>query len=437
MNETDQWALLFQVDSYDGVLWGDVGALHWLARASHPTPPRPRLNPMPSPPTTPERPPRKALRTRLVDSSLIAIAVALALTALQIQSNEPDQLPTWLLTADRLTGLLGCVALWWRRTFPVQIAIALAAASSYSETVGGAAIIALFTVAIHRSTRATIGVCAISLAALSTYQLLWPDQVAPPVTIFTIIALGHAATVAWGLSVRNRRALVTSLRERAAAAEVEAQLRAEHSEREARQSLAREMHDVLGHRLSLLSVHAGALAYARTAPPDDVAQAAEVVRANAHRALQDLREVIGVLRAPVGELPLPDVEDVLGLIDEAREAGTPVELRDDAGVTSGGQALPDVQGRTLYRMVQESLTNARKYAPGAPVVVRITGRPGDHVVVEVVNRPPATGAPAPPTSSGTGLRGLQERARLVSGRLDHGPTDSGGWQVRLRLPWPT
>jgi signal transduction histidine kinase len=392
---------------------------------------------MPSPTPAPERPPRETLQTRLVDSSLIAVAVALALIALQIQSNEPEQLPAWLLTTDRLTGLLGCVALWWRRKFPVQIGIALAAASAFSETVTGAAIVALFTVAIHRSTRATVGVCAVSLAALSFYQLLWPDQTAPPVTVFTVIGLGHAATVAWGLSVRHRRALVASLRDRAEAAEVEAQLRAEHSEREARQSLAREMHDVLGHRLSLLSVHAGALAYARTAPPDDVAQAAEVVRENAHRALQDLREVIGVLRAPVGELPLPDVEDVLELIDEAREAGTSVELHDDAGVTRGGQALPDVQGRTLYRMVQESLTNARKHAPGAPVVVRITGRAGDHVAVEVVNAPSQTRATARPTSSGTGLRGLQERARLVSGRLDHGPTDSGGWQVRLRLPWPT
>ena len=400
---------------------------------------------MPGPTTTPEPPPRNTLRSRLVDAALIAVAAALALITLQIQANEPDQLPTALLTADHLTGLLGCAALWWRRRFPVQIGFALTAASAFSETVTGAAIVALFTVAIHRSTRATVGVCAVSLAALSTYQLLWPDQTAPPVTVFTVIGLGHAATVAWGLSVRHRRALVASLRDRAEAAEVEAQLRAERSEREARQALAREMHDVLGHRLSLLSVHAGALAYARTAPPDDVGRAAEVVRENAHRALQDLREVVGVLRAPVGELPLPDAEDVLELVDEARAAGTPVELHDDAGVTTGERVLPDVQGRTLSRMVQESLTNARKHAPGGPVVVRITGRPGDHVAVEVANAPPAAPAAArtaartatQPTGSGTGLRGLQERARLVAGRLDHGPTDSGGWHVRLRLPWPT
>ncbi|MFE7504363.1 sensor histidine kinase [Promicromonospora sp. NPDC057488] len=387
------------------------------------------------PPTT-DPPPTPTLRTRLTDTTLIAIALALALISLQIQTNETPQLPTPLLTADRATGLLGCIALWWRRKYPVQIGLALAATSVYSETVTGAAIVALFTVTLHSSIRATTTVCAISITALTTYQLIWPDQTTPPLTVFVIIALGHAATVAWGLTIRNRRALVTSLRERAAAAEREAHLRAERSEREARQTIAREMHDVLGHRLSLLSVHAGALAYARTAPPDDVGRAAEVVRENAHRALQDLRDVIGVLRAPVGELPMPGATDVLELIEEARTAGTEVTLQDDAGLTTGERTIPDVQGRTLYRMLQESLTNARKHAPGAPVAVQITGRPDDVVVAEVVNAPAPT-KPKHPQGSGAGLQGLQERTRLVNGTLDHGPTDQGGWRVRLRLPWPS
>jgi signal transduction histidine kinase len=366
---------------------------------------------------------------------MIAVAAALWLVTVTLQTNEPGPVPGWLPYTDWLPGLVGCAALWWRRRCPVVIGFALAAASSFSETVAGAAVVALFTVAVHRSARVTAAVCATSAAALSTYQLLWPIADVPPVTVFVILGLGHLATVAWGISVRHRRALVTSLRERAEAAEVEARLRAEHSEHEAREALAREMHDVLGHRLSLLSVHAGALAYSRDAPAGDVARAAEVVRENAHRALQDLREVIGVLRAPVGELPLPRVEDVLELVDEAREAGTSVELRDDAGVTTGDPTLPETQGRTLYRLVQEGLTNVRKHAPGTPVVVRVTGRPGDHVTAEVVNGPAAR-TPSHPLAPGTGLRGLGERARLVGGELAHGPTGSGGWQVRIRLPWP-
>ncbi|WP_369371684.1 histidine kinase [Promicromonospora sp. Populi] len=387
----------------------------------------------------PGRSRRAAARERLVDTVLVLAAGGLWLITVGMQLDEPGPVPGWVPYVDWFPGVLGCIALWWRRRFPMVLGVVLAAASSFSEAISGAAIIGLFTVAVHRSTRATAAVCAVSLAALTTYQLLWPITGAPPLTVFIIIGLGHIAVVAWGLSVRNRRALVTSLRERAVAAEVEAQLRAETSQHEAREALAREMHDVLGHRLSLLSVHAGALAYSRAAPPEDMARAAEVVRENAHRALQDLREVIGVLRAPVGELPLPAVEDVLELIDEARQAGTSVELRDEAGVTTGVRSLPETQGRTVYRLVQEGLTNVRKHAPGTPVVVRIAGRSGDHVLAEVVNGSPAgpPSYPEQPDGSGAGLRGLGERARLVAGQLDHGPTESGGWRVRLRLPWPS
>ncbi|PTA48258.1 sensor histidine kinase [Micromonospora sp. RP3T] len=385
-------------------------------------------------------PPRRTLREavddRVVDATLIVLAGAVGLISVVSQVNDAVPGSAWIRYADWATGMLGALALWWRRRFPVVLGAVLAVASSFSETVAPAAIVALFTVAVHRSTRATVAVCAVSLAALTGYQLQWPETAAPPMTVFVIIGLGNLAIVAWGLSVRSRRALVAALRERAAAAEVEALLRTEHAAREAREALAREMHDVLGHRLSLLSVHAGALAYSRDAPAEDRARAAEVVRENAHRALQDLREVIGVLRAPVGELPLPGVENIPELIDEARQAGTPVELRDEAGVTTEDRNLPETQGRTLYRLVQEGLTNVRKHAPGAPVVVRLTGRPDDQVTAEVVNAPPTVPS-SRPDGSGAGLRGLGERARLVGGQLDHGPTDSGGWRLRLRLPWPS
>lgn len=374
---------------------------------------------------------------RVVDAVLIGLAAAVGLTAAVQQANDPVPVSAWILAADWVAGVLGCLALWWRRRFPVVLGVVLTVASAFSETVAPAAIVALFTVAVHGSTRATLAVCAVSLAALGTHQLRWPEPAVPPLTVFVIIGLGHLATVAWGLSVRNRRALVASLRARAAAAEVEALLRAEQTAREAREALAREMHDLLGHRLSLLSVHAGALTYARDAPAEDRARAAEVVRENAHRALQDLREVIGVLRAPVGEeLPMPGAEDALELIEEARQAGTAVELRDEAGVTTGDRNIPETYGRTLYRLVQEGLTNVRKHAPGTPVLIRITGRPGDRVTAEVVNGPPAD-PPSRPDGAGAGLRGLRERAQLVGGRLDHGPTNSGGWRVRLRLPWPS
>jgi signal transduction histidine kinase len=196
------------------------------------------------------------------------------------------------------------------------------------------------------------------------------------------------------------------------------------------------MHDVLGHRLSLLSVHAGALVYNRSAAPEDVLQIAEVIRENSHRALQDLREVIGVLRAPSGELPLPGVADIAELVEETRQAGTPVVLRDDADVTTTDREVPATAGRSLYRLVQEGLTNVRKHAPGAATHVRIHGAPGAGLTAEVVNEQP-TEPSCPPAGSGEGLRGLAERAALVGGGIEHGPTGTGGWRLRMWLPWPS
>jgi signal transduction histidine kinase len=172
-----------------------------------------------------------------------------------------------------------------------------------------------------------------------------------------------------------------------------------------------------------------------------------VIRENAHQALQDLREVIGVLRAPVGELPQPTLADVAQLVAESGRAGMRVALRDE---TSG--AVPDLAGRTAYRVVQEALTNARKHAPGAEVLVHLAGSPGNGLTVEVRNQrvpgpdpDPAPGpgpaddpgpGPANDPGAGQGLVGLAERVALASGRLEHGPTPEGGWRLAAWLPWP-
>lgn len=378
---------------------------------------------------------RDAVRARLLDVALIALVAAVGVSTARRGTLDPTPVADWLRYADWAVGALGCLALWWRRRYPVALGVTLAMVGSFSETVQPASVVALFGVAVRSSTRATVAVAVIGFAGVGVYQLLWPEPGIPRLTVILIVGLGHLATVAWGLYVRSRRALVASLRERAAAAEVEAQLRAEHNEREARSALAREMHDVLGHRLSLLSVHAGALAYHGDAPAEDRARAAEVVRESAHLALQDLREVIGLLRAPAVDGVLPGIGDVGELLEEARRAGMAVELQDEAEVASGGRRLPEMPGRAVYRLVQEGLTNVRKHAPGSPVLVRITGHPGDHVVAEVVNDRPVD----PPSSnpgSGAGLRGLGERARLLAGRLESGPTDSGGWRTRIDVPWP-
>ncbi|TQM15018.1 sensor histidine kinase [Pseudonocardia kunmingensis] len=382
---------------------------------------------------------RGAVRDGLVDGGLVVLAVTAGFyPAVAWWAGQPT-LPPWLQNLDYAAGAIGCLALWWRRRFPLVLAVVMAVVSTFSLSVSAAALIALLTLAVHRPARHTAVLAVAYLLSFGVYLVLRPDRTVP---VWLLVALQVALVVGvagWGMLVRSRRQLVASLRERAEAAEVAARLRAERSQHEAREALAREMHDVLGHRLSLLSVHAGALAYYRGASAEEIARAAEVVRENARRALQDLREVIGVLRTPERDRPLPGVEDVVELVDETRRAGTPVELRDVSGVTPGGRAVPATVGRTLYRLVQEGLTNARKHAPGAPVLVRITGDPGDHLSVEVINARPPLAPPAgvaPAIGSGEGLRGLAERATLVGGRLEHGPTRTGGWRLGMRLRWP-
>ncbi|MEQ3552901.1 histidine kinase [Pseudonocardia nematodicida] len=375
---------------------------------------------------------------RATDVLMIAIAAGIGLSGLRISAADWGTLPSWLVPLDAVLGVAGALSLWWRRRFPVLIASGLAVLAFGFESVHVASTLALFTVAIHCSIRATAVLTTANLLAYLVFYTLRPVPDENLLFLVGFLLTLHVAVVAWGLAIRSRRELVASLRERATMAEREARLRAERSQHEARETLAREMHDVLGHRLSLLSVHAGALTYHRNATAEETSQAAEVIRDNAHRALQDLREVIGVLRAPVGELPLPGVVDVAELIDEAGQAGTPVEIDDEHGVLTGRHAVPETAGRTLYRFVQEGLTNARKHAPGAPVSVRITGDPGEILLAEVENAPPSGPVdPATlPPGSGEGLRGLAERATLVGGRLDHGPTAAGGWKVGMRLPWP-
>jgi signal transduction histidine kinase len=205
------------------------------------------------------------------------------------------------------------------------------------------------------------------------------------------------------------------------------------------------MHDVLAHRLSLLATYAGALAYRPDAPPEQLSGAAEVVRSGVHQALDELREVIGVLRddslpdlAAGSSRPLPGIADLPELIGESRAAGTPVFVDSDAWpAAEAPTGLPDAAGRTAYRVVQEGLTNARKHAPGQPVSVTLGGGPGTGLSVSVVNRlgpvPPGTSAAVP--GAGTGLIGLTERLELAGGRLDwRNPGDE--FRLCAWLPWP-
>jgi signal transduction histidine kinase len=253
-------------------------------------------------------------------------------------------------------------------------------------------------------------------------------------------SISIAAVTAIGMYVGARRDLAASKVEQALQAERQHALQIAEARVSERARIAREMHDVLAHRLSLVAMHAGALSYRRGLSEEQVAATADIIRASTHSALTDLREILGVLRADELETapdrPQPTLSDVPSLVQEAAAAGSNVRLNDEVGDLS---SVPDTVGRSAYRVVQEALTNARKHAPDTTVDVLLRGRPGDELLVEVRNPvrvgAVVSGVDAATPGAGLGLVGLTERAQLVGGLLEHGTRD-GDFVVSARLPWP-
>ncbi|MFF2897620.1 sensor histidine kinase [Streptomyces sp. NPDC057966] len=377
---------------------------------------------------------RRTVRDWAVDLTAFLCAVAVGMVTVATIEADPTT-PEGVLLADIVVGALACCALWVRRRWPLGVAVGLVLVSAIEPVAAGAMLVALFGVAVHRPFRPVAAVGALALVLTPVQPYLRPDPGTSFVEATIIGALLPLLVLSWGMAVRSRRQLVVTLRERAQRAEAEAGLRAEQAQRLAREAIAREMHDVLAHRLTLLSVHAGALEFRPDAPTAEVARAAGVIRDSAHEALQDLREIIGVLRSPGesdGDRPQPTLATLDSLVDESRLAGMKVTLVnrvDDPG------AAPAATGRTVYRIAQEGLTNARKHAPGTEVTVTVTGAPGEGLIVEVRNPAPTEPFEQVP-GSGQGLIGLTERATLAGGSLDHGPEPDGGFRVRASLPWP-
>ncbi|MEX0167599.1 sensor histidine kinase [Streptomyces sp. LMG1-1-1.1] len=377
--------------------------------------------------------PRRTARDWVVDTSLFLLAAFVGLIAADTSAEYTSDTVTLL---DQLAGAAACGALWLRRRWPVGLAVALALLNVVAPVAAGALLASLFSVAVRRPFREVAWIGALAVATSAVQAFVRPD---PTTNVAVSLALGSVLILlvtAWGMLVRSRRRLVEALRERARRAEAEAELRAAQAQRLAREAIAREMHDVLAHRLTLLSVHAGALEFRPDAPPEQIARAAGVIRDSAHEALQDLREIIGVLRAPGengdGDRPQPTLATLDALIAESREAGADVVL--DTTVDDPA-AVPASTGRTVYRIAQEGLTNARKHAPGTTVTVTVRGRPGEGLTVDVRNPAPAGPVPHVP-GSGQGLIGLTERATLAGGRLDHGADPDGGFALHAWLPWP-
>jgi signal transduction histidine kinase len=360
-------------------------------------------------------------RPLLIDTGVVALAL----------------LDSWVRAVHDETGLLvaliAALALIVRRRWPL-VSFALTLPALFTANVLIAPLAALYTVAVTSRSRAMVLACAVITAAGEF--LPWPphpQDVEAELRHLTgvIFSVAYAAApVALGFLVQTRRELSARLAELTAGREREQHLLSETVLAKERARLAREMHDVVSHKVSLVAVQAGALRM--TATDAGVRESADTIRRLSVQTLEELRQMVGVLRADGGHVP--ELAPQPGLADVARLVG-------DSGLDAtveflgnGNGPWPEPLERAAYRTVQEGLTNVSKHAPGAAVAVQIE-LSGHDLRVEVRNGPSQHVPTAPDLPrGGHGLLGLRERADLLGGAVHASPTDDGGFVVAAVFP---
>ena len=379
-------------------------------------------------------------------ASLWRYALALAISAIgwgvtlavAVDAGASEGFIGWILVGDLLLGVASFVLIRWRHRQPALVGVVLNLFSFVSTSSSGPSAWAIGSLASHRRWRLLALVVPLSVTGGVVQERIGAREDALP--LWASIAFGLLVAgilVATGYAMSSQRQLVDSYRDRALTAEREQRARVAQAQAAERTRIAREMHDVLAHRISLVAMHAGALGYRTDLTDEERTTAAKSIEDNAHRALSDLRAVLGVLRDPLQpadaapEPPQPGIDDVASLVAEAAAGGMRVRLSNRVE-----DDVPTATGRTAYRIVQEALTNVRKHAPGTTVTVDIAGSPDDGLVIGVRNAAPVGPARAPTLpASGLGLLGLAERATLAGGRISHGTDATGGYAVRAWIPW--
>jgi signal transduction histidine kinase len=366
---------------------------------------RPHFYPAPMPRVRP------TVNPRAVDAALVVLS--LALTALAVKTPW-SPLPAGVIA---VAGAGGSVALWWRRDRPVAACVAGAVAYALSGN-PGPLLVGVYSGAsyAHRKWLWIPGLAG--AAGFMAYSWIDAGKLTLADTGWALLSASVVTLI--GAYTAARRALFQSMQDRAESAETQKQLLEQQARSQERARIAAEMHDVLAHKVSLIALHAGALELAASGAEPKVRDGAALIRVTAREALQELRSVLGMLRTD-----LHPPSDLATLVGASVSAGQPVELTDDAG------PLPPALARVVYRIAQEGLTNAHKYAPHAPTTVAVHREDGS-VIVTVHNERSRAAVDLP--GSGSGLIGLAERVQLVGGTIHSGPEADGGWRLRAVLP---
>jgi signal transduction histidine kinase len=337
------------------------------------------------------------------------------------------------------------VPLAFRRAYPVSSFVAAILVGAVQVLTGlrlgisdAAIVVLLYTLAAYKPRRISVTGLAVCLAGSLTAVLHW----APPSHIgmatwfvFGAVAMAAPSLIAWvvGDSMRYRRAYYASLEDRAARLEAERDAQAQIAAAAERARIARELHDVIAHNVSVMVVQADGASFAIATDPERAAQALAAISATGRQALSEMRRLLGILRRDSGRAgperaPVPGMGQVGELLDQARAAGLPVSF----AVEGVPRALPDGPALAAYRVVQESLTNIRKHAGPAATACVTLRYTEDALTLEITDD--GRGAATAPDGAGHGLPGMAERLAMYGGSVDAGPVPGGGFGVRATLP---
>lgn len=364
------------------------------------------------------------------DAVLAAVAALFVLTRGDRFEHLPGEGPWWVLLAALLV-----VPLVWRRRAPLLVFGWIAAVAAVQWFVAGALVadaallIALYSVAVHCGREAALWALGVIEFGIAIAVLKW----APPEgKLDAFVFLSGLATAAFvlGRNVRTRRAYLASLEDRARRAEHQRDQQAQLAAAAERARIAREMHDIVAHNLSVMIALADGAAFAARGNPEQAETAARQVSDTGRQALGEMHRLLGVLRGGGPEpprAPQPGIDQLDELVAQVRAAGLPVALT----VTGTPFPLSPTAELAVYRLVQEALTNVLKHAD-SPEQAWVRLRYRDPVIeVEVGDN--GRGSPTASALDGHGLSGMAERAAVFDGHVEAGPRPGGGWRVRAEL----
>jgi signal transduction histidine kinase len=370
---------------------------------------------------------------RQVDWMVVGLVVVLSVPPLVhagVDGNKP-------ILVALATLPFGTIPLLWRRTHPgpvlalLAMAFVVPAAFGNSEPNAAGLLFGVGSAAVYgdRRVRIVAGATAVGALVVAFATVLATGE-GRTLGHLTVVTFGSGVAWVVGDRTRTRRAYLAQLEERAARLEREQEERSRRAADDERNRIARELHDVVAHNVSVIAVRAGAARMTSEEGGGQATEALGLIERTARSTLAELRALLGILRRGDGQgpgrRPQPSLATLDTLVARARAAGLRIEERLEGDLA----ALPATVDLSAYRIVQEALTNVIKHAPGAHVhlVVRRFDRGLDIVVVD-----DGPGAP-PDASGGQGLIGMRERAALVGGRLTVGPAMGGGFRVEAHLP---